>query len=80
MVSTDGNNASPNQLNVQVLRPSVGPQPHLNQQKAGGSSGQIVGEEGEPVEKTFFQRYWWVFVIGAFLALSGGGGESGGQS
>jgi hypothetical protein len=25
-------------------------------------------------------RYWWVFAIGAFLALSGGGGENGGQS
>ncbi|KAE8148842.1 hypothetical protein BDV25DRAFT_157398 [Aspergillus avenaceus] len=50
----------------------IGPRPHLNRPL-------VVGPDGinsdEVVEKTFFQKYWWVFLIITFLALSGSGEE-----
>ncbi|GAA87260.1 similar to An14g00150 [Aspergillus luchuensis IFO 4308] len=37
----------------------------------------VLGPDGknaeEVVEKTIFQKYWWVFLIVTFLAMSGGG-------
>ena len=39
-----------------------------------GADGQEVPQE-ELVEKSFFQKYWWVFALGAILALQGGAGK-----
>jgi hypothetical protein len=68
--SEDGN---PN-LNVVLLMPQPGPTPKLNVRKplVLDSDGKEIQQTPE-VEKTFFQKYWWVFALVAMLALAGGG-------
>jgi hypothetical protein len=36
------------------------------------SGNEVVVPEAQ--EKTFFQKYWWVFLIGLVLTMGGGGG------
>jgi hypothetical protein len=36
------------------------------------SGNEVVAPEAQ--EKTFFQKYWWVFLIGLVLTMGGGGG------
>lgn len=59
---------------VTILKPTPGPQPHLNKPVVLTSEGKIPEQE---VEKTFLQKYWWVLLGGALLMMStgGGGGE-----
>ncbi|KAI9373985.1 hypothetical protein BJX61DRAFT_353020 [Aspergillus egyptiacus] len=57
-------------LRVQLVTDQTGPRPHLNRPVVLRPDGKVP--EGEP-EKTLFQKYWWVFLIITFLAMSGGG-------
>ncbi|KAF7591748.1 hypothetical protein BBP40_001128 [Aspergillus hancockii] len=58
--------------NVELVPVEAGPRPRLNRPV-------VVGPDGtnpeEVIEKTFFQKYWWVFLIITFLAMSGSGEE-----
>ena len=59
---------------INLRAPTPGPTPALIERKA-----PVVGADGhelpEEVERSFFQRYWWIFLIGALFALQSGGGE-----
>ncbi|GKZ26914.1 hypothetical protein AbraIFM66951_003539 [Aspergillus brasiliensis] len=55
---------------LELLSSQAGPRPHLNQPIVLGPDGKNAEEV---VEKTIFQKYWWVFLIVTFLAMSGGG-------
>ncbi|OJJ95830.1 hypothetical protein ASPACDRAFT_126012 [Aspergillus aculeatus ATCC 16872] len=55
---------------VELVSNEAGPRPHLNQPVIIGPDGKNADEV---VEKTFFQKYWWIFLIVTFLAMSGGG-------
>ncbi|PLN81189.1 hypothetical protein BDW42DRAFT_100322 [Aspergillus taichungensis] len=55
---------------VEVIPAETGPQPHLNRPVVLSEDGQ---NPEEVVEKTMFQKYWWVFLIVTFIAMSGGG-------
>ncbi|EAW13320.1 uncharacterized protein ACLA_053660 [Aspergillus clavatus NRRL 1] len=57
-------------LNVEVVSTEAGPRPHLNRPVVVGPDGKNLEEV---VEKTFFQKYWWVFLVITFLAMSGSG-------
>jgi len=71
-ISTAGNRGTKGEFDLLVEK--QGPRPVLEKFVVKGQP--TVNEEGEEVvEKTLFQRYWWVLVGVAFLALSGGGGE-----
>ncbi|KAK5661532.1 hypothetical protein OQA88_11436 [Cercophora sp. LCS_1] len=48
-----------------------GKQPDLNKPVVLSPEGKKV----VPEEKTFLQKYWWVFAIGMFLMMSGGGDQ-----
>ncbi len=63
-------------LKVNILRPTTGPAPKLNQRKPAvlGADGKEVPQVPE-VEKSFFQKYWWAFALVAVLAVTGGGGD-----
>ncbi|CRG91489.1 hypothetical protein PISL3812_08538 [Talaromyces islandicus] len=68
-------NQSTDALDVDLVFSKPGPQPELNKPV-------VVNPDGtnpEVVEKTLFQKYWWVFLLVTFLAMSGGGGEGGQQ-
>ncbi|RAL13623.1 uncharacterized protein BO97DRAFT_342422 [Aspergillus homomorphus CBS 101889] len=55
---------------LELILNEAGPRPHLNQPVVVGPDGKNADQI---IEKTFFQKYWWVFLIVAFLAMSGGG-------
>ncbi|KAL5356202.1 hypothetical protein BJX96DRAFT_142462 [Aspergillus floccosus] len=55
---------------VELVGPETGPRPHLNRPVVVGPDG---ANPDEPVEKTLFQKYWWIILIVTFLAMSGGG-------
>ncbi|PYI24242.1 hypothetical protein BO86DRAFT_310588 [Aspergillus japonicus CBS 114.51] len=55
---------------VELVSNEAGPRPHLNQPVIIGPDGKNADDV---VEKTFFQKYWWIFLIVTFLAMSGGG-------
>lgn len=60
---------------ITLLLPSPGPSATLNHRKpvkVDESGREIPGPEQEK-EKTFLQKYWWVFLIVTVLALGGGG-------
>lgn len=61
-------------LKVVLLTPQPGPTPKLNVPKplVLDSDGKEIPQTPE-VEKTFFQKYWWIFALVAMLALVGGG-------
>lgn len=63
-------------VKVTLLKQSEGPQPKLNSRKppAVDSEGKEIPQQEQP-EKSFFQKYWWVFLIGTVLMMSGGGGD-----
>ncbi|KAL1979908.1 hypothetical protein VTN96DRAFT_4993 [Rasamsonia emersonii] len=65
-------NHSSSMLDVDLVHADAGPRPHLNKPVVLGPDGK---DKEEVAEKTFFQKYWWVFLIVTFLALSGGGEE-----
>ncbi|OGM40396.1 hypothetical protein ABOM_010807 [Aspergillus bombycis] len=67
--TTASNTTSP----IMKLIPlEAGPRPHLNRPVVVTPDGTIPEDV---VEKTFFQKYWWVFLIITFLAMSGSGEE-----
>ncbi|KAL1845717.1 hypothetical protein Plec18167_009217 [Paecilomyces lecythidis] len=53
---------------VEIFRSEILPRPALNRPVVVSPDGK--GPE-EVVEKTFFQKYWWVFLIITFLAMTG---------
>ncbi|PKX99905.1 hypothetical protein P168DRAFT_245051 [Aspergillus campestris IBT 28561] len=55
---------------IEVVPAETGPQPHLNRPVVLSEDGQ---NPEEVVEKTMFQKYWWVILIITFIAMSGGG-------
>jgi hypothetical protein len=61
-------------VQVKVIGSLPGAVPKLASKKP-----PVVGPDGreqpapEEVEKSFFQKYWWVFAIAAVLAMAGGG-------
>jgi hypothetical protein len=52
-----------------------GPVPKLNSRKPTvvGPDGKESPAEGEVSEKSFFQKYWWVFLILTVVAMAGSG-------
>ncbi|KAK0508641.1 hypothetical protein JMJ35_008917 [Cladonia borealis] len=67
-------------FDIQTIKsppPIVFDKPAKAKGKAGatGAGAGAVEPEGEPEEKTFLQKYWWVLLGVAVLAVSGGGGE-----
>ncbi|KAL2836046.1 hypothetical protein BJY01DRAFT_222582 [Aspergillus pseudoustus] len=67
--STFSSSSSPN-LHLEIVTDELGPRPHLNRPIVVGPDGK---SPEEVPEKTLFQKYWWVFLILTFLAMSGGG-------
>ena len=53
-----------------VLRDTEGPSPQLKKPVVLREDGQPPQEE---IEKSFFQKYWWVFLIVAVFAMGSGG-------
>ncbi|KAL4915158.1 hypothetical protein BDW62DRAFT_212889 [Aspergillus aurantiobrunneus] len=68
--STAASTFSSDSLRVELVTGELGPSPHLNRPVVIGPDGKNPQEEPE---KTLFQKYWWVFLIITFLAMSGGG-------
>ena len=62
-------------VQIQLIPPIPGPAPKLNSRKPPviGADGKEITPEGAVPEKSFYQKYWWVFVLVAVLALAGGG-------
>ncbi|KAI9793144.1 MAG: hypothetical protein M1833_000829 [Piccolia ochrophora] len=57
-------------IEVKVTRPKKGPVPELDRPIVVNAEGKVP--ETEP-EKTMLQRYWWVFLGAAVIALVGSG-------
>ncbi|OJI89915.1 hypothetical protein ASPTUDRAFT_132884 [Aspergillus tubingensis CBS 134.48] len=68
--SSTSSPSTPVSPKLELLSSQAGPRPHLNQPIVLGPDGKNAEEV---VEKTIFQKYWWVFLIVTFLAMSGGG-------
>lgn len=63
-------------VRVNLLPVAYGPTPKLNSRKppqVDAEGREIVPEEQQ--EKTFFQKYWYIFLAVAFILMSGGGKE-----
>ncbi|KAI9700725.1 MAG: hypothetical protein M1836_002094 [Candelina mexicana] len=58
------------QLEVETVSATPGPRPHLNVPVVLDPEGKLPEEV---VEKPFWQKYWWIFLGVAVLALTGGG-------
>lgn len=60
---------------VVVQPPTPGPTVTLNHRKPVkiDESGKEIPTPDQEREKTFLQKYWWVFLIVTILALGGGG-------
>ena len=61
-------------VHVELIPPRPGPTPKLNTRKPPsiGVDGKEVPAE-EVQEKSFLQKYWWVFLIVTAFAMLGGG-------
>ncbi|KAI9786744.1 MAG: hypothetical protein M1816_007815 [Peltula sp. TS41687] len=66
---TKGSGAA-GQVRVELVRATPGPMPVLDEPMVLDESGRLPEKE---VEKSFFQRYWWVFMAIAMLAMLGSG-------
>ncbi|KAL4994812.1 hypothetical protein BDV10DRAFT_144181 [Aspergillus recurvatus] len=62
--------SSSGSIEIELVADELGPSPHLNRPIVVGPDGKNPEEQPE---KTLFQKYWWVFLIVTFLAMSGGG-------
>ncbi|KAI9786230.1 MAG: hypothetical protein M1839_007641 [Geoglossum umbratile] len=61
-------------VGARVVRAAAGPRPVLSQPVVLDESGK----EPEPeVEKTFLQKYWWIFLAAAMLIITSGGPDEG---
>lgn len=63
-------------VQVNLIRAAEGIQPKLLSRAPPkvDSEGREVAQEDVP-EKSFFQKYWWVFLVGTVLLMGGGGGD-----
>jgi hypothetical protein len=63
-------------IKVNLVSASTGPSPILNSRGPPqvDAEGREVAQDEQP-EKSFFMKYWWVFMIMAMLSLSGAGGK-----
>ncbi|KAL4987144.1 hypothetical protein BDW68DRAFT_178092 [Aspergillus falconensis] len=61
--------SSSGSIGIELVADELGPSPHLNRPIVVSPDGK----NPEEPEKTLFQKYWWVFLIVTFLAMSGGG-------
>ncbi|KAL3436307.1 hypothetical protein BDV09DRAFT_49054 [Aspergillus tetrazonus] len=61
--------SSSKSIEIELIADKLGPSPLLNRPIVVGPDGK--NSEEQP-EKTLFQKYWWVFLIVTFLAMSGG--------
>ncbi|KAL3460567.1 hypothetical protein BJX64DRAFT_183569 [Aspergillus heterothallicus] len=68
--SSASTSSSSDGLHLHVVTEELGPRPYLNRPIVVGPDGK---SPEEVPEKTLFQKYWWVFLILTFLAMSGGG-------
>ena len=61
-------------VHVELIAPKAGPVPKLNSRKPPvvGADGKEVPAEEVP-EKSFFQKYWWAFILISILAMAGSG-------
>lgn len=60
-------------VQIKIIESTPGPAPKLASKKppvVGVDGKEVVVEEGE---KSFFQKYWWVFAIVGVVAMAGGG-------
>jgi len=57
---------------VKVVKMSTGKKPVLNKPIVVSPEGKVAADEPE---KTLLQKYWWVLLGVAVLALTGGGGD-----
>ena len=64
-------------VKVNLLAPVPGPKPKLGSRKPPvvGADGKEVPAEVQEDNRSFFQKYWWVFLAGAILVMSSGGAE-----
>jgi hypothetical protein len=62
-------------VRVELITPTPGPMPKLNSRKPTiiGPDGKEAPAEGEVPEKSFFQKYWWVFLLLTVVAMAGSG-------
>lgn len=63
-------------VKVNLYKQGQGPHPKLNSRKPPqlDSEGREVPQE-EVQEKSFFQKYWWIFLAATFLMMGTGGGD-----
>ncbi|KAK1141427.1 hypothetical protein N8T08_009099 [Aspergillus melleus] len=67
--ASTASSASPGPV-IELVASDAGPRPHLNRPIVLSPDG---GNPDEAAEKTLFQKYWWVFLIITFIAMSGSG-------
>jgi hypothetical protein len=62
-------------VRVELIPPTPGPVPKLNSRRPPvvGADGKEAPAEGEVPEKSFFQKYWWAFLILTVVAMMGSG-------
>ena len=62
-------------VQVELVPATPGPIPKLNSRKPPviGADGKEAPAEGEVSEKSFFQKYWWAFLIITVVAMLGSG-------
>ncbi|KIV84626.1 hypothetical protein PV11_00399 [Exophiala sideris] len=62
-------------IKVNLITSAPGPAPSLTTRKPPpvDADGRELAQEEQP-EKSFFQKYWWVFLVGLMLTMTAGGG------
>ncbi|KAF2660478.1 hypothetical protein K491DRAFT_60552 [Lophiostoma macrostomum CBS 122681] len=60
------------EVEVEVLKKTAGPQPALNKPIVLNEQGKIATEEPQ---KTFLQKYWWVVGLFVLIQIVAGGGD-----
>lgn len=63
-------------VQVELIPPTPGPVPKLNSRRPPvvGADGREAAAEEVP-EKSFFQKYWWAFILISIVAMAGSGGD-----
>jgi hypothetical protein len=62
-------------IKVNIITSQPGPLPVLNHRAPPQIDAEGREVMQEPVqEKSFFQKYWWVFLLGTMFLMTGGGG------
>jgi len=74
----DKETAKEEPVKVNLIPAAAGPAPILNTRKPPqvDADGREIPASEEQPEKTFFQKYWWLFLLAAIFTMgSSGGGE-----